>query len=86
MGGRFAALTNFTNTLVEIMDFRRQSRMKTKKRSLPEIKVKKSSSPKLKSFFPKSSENQKKRSSPQFTTIFGREFVGSFSPGWLFFV
>ena len=39
------------------------------------------------SVFPtKSGENQKKRSSPQFATIFGRKFVGCFSPGWLFFV
>ena len=26
---------------------------------------------------------KKKRFSPQFATIFGRKFVGSFSPGWL---
>ena len=28
----------------------------------------------------------RKRSSTQFATIFGRKFVGSFSPGWLFFL
>ena len=41
---------------------------------------------KLKSFFPKSGEDQKKRSLPQLSTIFGRKFVGSFSPGRLFFL
>ena len=30
-------------------------------------------------------KTKKKRPSPQFATIFGRKFVGSFSPGWLFF-
>ena len=37
-------------------------------------------------FFPKSGEDQKERSSPQFVTIFGKKFVWSFSPGWLFFL
>ena len=42
---------------------------------------------KLKSFFPEIRRRPiKKRSSPQFATIFGRKFVGSFSPGWLFFL
>ena len=31
-------------------------------------------------------KKKKKRYSPQFATIFGRKFVGSFSHGWLFFV
>ena len=31
-------------------------------------------------------KTKKKRSSPQFATIFGKKFVGSFSPGWLFFL
>ena len=34
--------------------------------------------------FPLNQVKTKKRSSPQFATIFGRKFVGSFSPGWLF--
>ena len=39
---------------------------------------------KLKSFFPEIRWDQKKkRSSPQFATIFGRNFVGSFSPEWM---
>ena len=37
-------------------------------------------------FSPKPGEDQKKRSLPQFATIFGKKFVGSFSPGWLFFL
>ena len=37
-------------------------------------------------FSPKSGEDQKKRFSPQFAIIFGKELVGSFSPGWLFFL
>ena len=41
---------------------------------------------KLRSFFPKSNEDQKKKSSMQFATIFGGKFVGSFSPCRLFFL
>ena len=41
---------------------------------------------KLKSFFPKSGEDQKKKSLPQFATIFGKKFAGSCSPGWIFFL
>ena len=41
---------------------------------------------KLKSFSPNSGEDQRKRSSPQFVTTLGKKFVGSFSPGWLFFL
>ena len=37
-------------------------------------------------FFPKSGEDLKKKSLPQYATTLGRKFVGSFSPGWLFFV
>ena len=59
MGGRFCSLDQLSTSLVEMMYFRRQNWMKTKKR---------------------------KRSSQQFATIFGRKFVGYFSPGWLFFL
>ena len=41
---------------------------------------------KLKSFFPEIRCRPKKRSSPQVATIFGRKFVGSSGPGWLFFL
>ena len=41
---------------------------------------------KLKSFFPEIRWRPKKRSSPQFATIFNRKFVGSLSPCWLFFL
>ena len=44
---------------------------------------------KLKSFFPEirwRPKRKKERSSPQFVTIFGKIFVWSFSPGWLFFL
>ena len=36
---------------------------------------------KLKSFFSRNQVKTKKKSSPQVATIFGRKFVGSFSPG-----
>ena len=42
---------------------------------------------KFKSFFPEiKTKKTKKRSSPQFATIFRRKFVESFSPGWLSFL
>ena len=48
---------------------------------------------KLKSFYPEIRWKPQKRSSreievfsPQFATIFGRKFAGSFSTGWLFFL
>ena len=43
--------------------------------------------PQIEVIFPRNQVNtKKKRSSPQFATIFGRKFVGSFSPIWLFFL
>ena len=78
-GDAFAALTNFTKSLVEMMYFRRRNWKKTKNK-------KKVFAGSWTHFSPKSSEDQKKRSSPQFVTIFGRIFVGSFSPGLLFFL
>ena len=49
---------------------------------------KKRSSPQIEAIFPRNQVKNKKekRSSPQFATTFGRKFVGSFSPGWLFFL
>ena len=42
--------------------------------------------PEIEVIFPQNQEKRKKRSSPQFATIFGGKLVGSFSPGWLFFL
>ena len=68
MGGRFCSLdqthSECETTLVESMSFRPRNRVKTKK---------KRSSPKIEEFLsPKSSEDQKKRSSPQFGTKIAR--------------
>ena len=44
---------------------------------------------KLKTFFSRNQvkkKKEKKRSLLQFATIFVKKFVGSFSPGWLFFL
>ena len=71
-GNPFAALTNFSSTLVEIMYFRRRNWMKIKQTNKQTKKV----FGEIWSYFSeKSGENQKKISSPQFATIFGREFV-----------
>ena len=78
MGDAFAALTNFTKNLVEVMYFRRRNWMKTKNK-------KKVFAGNWSHFSPKSGEDQKKIFT-QFATIFGRKFVGSFNPGWLFFL
>ena len=78
-GDAFAALNNFTKSLVEMMYFRRRNWMKTKNK-------KKVFAGNWRHISPKSCEDQKKRSSPLFAIIFGRKFVGCFSPGWLFFL
>ena len=72
MGRRFCSLdqthSECEGTLVQIMSFRPQNRVKTKKES----------SRKIKEFLsPKSSENQKK-SSPQFGTKFSRNLLDLF--------
>ena len=53
---------------------------------LNEDQNKKKASPKIDVIFPRNQVKTKKRSSPQFATIFGKKFAGSFSPGWLFFL
>ena len=69
MGGRFCILdhthSECETTLMEIMSFRFRNRVKTKK-------TKKGLHRKLKSFCPRIKCRPKKRCSPQFGTIFGR--------------
>ena len=77
MGDAFAALTNFTKSSVEMMYFRRRNWWRIKKKVFVGNWSR---------FSPKSGEDHKKRSSPQFATIFGRKFAEAFSPGWLFFL
>ena len=80
MGGdAFAALTNFRKSLEKMMYFRRWNWMKTKNKQKVFAGI-------WSQFSPKSGEDKKKGSSPQIATIFGRKFVGSFSPRWLFFL
>ena len=43
-------------------------------------------SPEIEVIFPRNPVKTKKKALPQFANIFGRKFVGSFSPGWLFFL
>ena len=67
----FAAVTNFTKGLVEMMYFRRRYWLKTNNK-------KKVFARNWSHFFPKSGEDQKKG-------LFRQEICRIFSPGWLFF-
>ena len=60
--------------------FRRRNWLKTKNKKKIFAENWSHSSPKL------GKNKKKKRSSLQFATVFVRKFVGSFSPGWLFFL